>query len=145
MDGEASGHDSRVRVDHEIEVGITADLESQGTELTPRDDQITTATTTTLITASAGKVLLLKRAAFSVDVDQENANGTFHFIIVDVGDNSRKFGGVWNPKTGAMYGGNVSPDYLQSGTAKTIKFVTPTGFSDKLDWEVLYQEIDADA
>jgi hypothetical protein len=143
MEGEAFGHNTRVRVDNEIEVGISADIESQGTELTPRDGQITTAATTTLITAGAGKVLLLKRAAFSVDSDQTNANGTFHFIIVDADDNSRKFGGVWNPKTGAIYGGNVSPDYLQSGTAKTIKIVTPTGFADKLDWEVLYQEIDA--
>ena len=142
---EAKGHNSRVRLDQEVEVGIEFDAEFQGTELTPRDGQITSATTTTLITASAGKVLLLKRAAFSVDVDQSNVNGTFHFIIVDSGNNSRKFGGTWNPKTGAIYGGNVSPDFLKSGTAKTIKLLTPTGFGDKLDWEVLYQEIDADA
>lgn len=131
-----------VRLAEIITVGIQAEAEMQGTELTPRNGQITTATTTTLITASAGKVLLLKRAAFSVDASQSNANGTFHFIIVDSGDNSRKFGGVWNPQTGAIYGGNVSPDFLQSGTAKTIKLLTPTGFSDKLDWEVSYQEVD---
>lgn len=137
------GFNERVDIAEEITVGIEADIEFQGTELTPRDGQIITATTTTLITASAGKVLLLKRAAFSIDVDQSNANGTFHFIIVDSGDNSRKFGGIWNPKTSAIYGGNTAPDFLKSGTAKTIKLVTPTGFSDKVDWEVLYQEVDA--
>lgn len=131
-----------VRLAEIISIGIQAEAEMQGTELTPRDGQITTAATTTLITAAAGKVLLLKRAAYSVDVDQANVNGTFHFIIVDSGDNSRKFGGAWNPKTGAIYGGNVSPDFLQSGTAKTIKILTPTSFSNKLDWEVLFQEVD---
>jgi len=141
--GEAFGHDSRVRVDQGLEVAIEADVESQGTKLTPLDGQITTATTTTLVTASAGKVLLLKRAAFSVDVSQINTNGTFHFIIIDNSDGVHKFGGVWNPKTSAIYGGNVAPDFLKSGTAKAIKFLTPTGFTDKLDWELFYQEVDA--
>ena len=138
------GHESRVSIDEEISVGIEANVESQGTKLSSVDGQITTATTTTLLTASAGKVILIKRCSYSIDVDQSNANGSFKIQGKDGSDVAQSMSKVWNPKTSAEYGVNVAPDYVETGTAKTVEIVTPTGFTDKLDWVLLYQEIDDD-
>lgn len=137
------GINARVDIAEEITVGLEADIESQGTQLETIDGQATDDGTKTLLTASANKVLLVKRVELAVDIDQENANGPFKFQVIDGADAAQVITKTWNPKTGATYGQNVSPDFVKSGTAKSVELVIPTGFTDKLDWIVHYQEVDA--
>jgi len=140
---EGFGHSQRVAIDEEFTVGIEADVEVLGTELEPFSGQITSATTTTLATASAGKVFLIKRCQYAVNVNQAIVDDPFEIQYVDADNNTKTIDTMFNPQTGASYGINVVPDFYKGGTAKTIKIVTPTGFTDKLNWTLAVQEVDA--
>ena len=137
------GHSLRVAVDEEFTVGIEADIEVLGTELEPFSGQITSAATTTLATAAAGKVFLIKRCQYAVNVSQAIADNPFEIQYVDADNNTKTIDVMFNPQTGASYGINVVPDFFKGGTAKIIKIVTPAGFTDKLNWTLGVQEVDA--